>query len=165
MNEGIDFTQIPLRDIHVPGDVPWWPPAPGWWMLIAFALGAALYAAYRYHALLRQRLALRALTQLQTALREGAEPARCLAQTSVVLLRFAMSVAPDRGRIAGLVGGRWLEYLDSCWDRGLFAGGSGRSLISAPYAPANRVSSREALELTELCIDWVRAQRIKRQGF
>ncbi|HVS24646.1 MAG TPA: DUF4381 family protein, partial [Gammaproteobacteria bacterium] len=30
-----DFTQLPLRDIHLPGLISWWPPAPGWWIAAA----------------------------------------------------------------------------------------------------------------------------------
>ena len=29
---------LPLKDIHLPADVPWWPLAPGWWVLLAALL-------------------------------------------------------------------------------------------------------------------------------
>jgi len=47
---------LPLRDIHLPPDPPWWPPAPGWWLSFALAcvliaLGYLLYRrARRAHA-------------------------------------------------------------------------------------------------------------------
>ena len=31
-----------LRDIHLPEAVPWWPPAPGWWMLFALVIAGAV---------------------------------------------------------------------------------------------------------------------------
>ena len=29
MNQTIDYTQLPLRDIHLPGAIGWWPPRLG----------------------------------------------------------------------------------------------------------------------------------------
>ncbi|MEP6880575.1 MAG: DUF4381 domain-containing protein, partial [Dokdonella sp.] len=34
-----------LRDIHLPADPSWWPPAPGWWILAAILLGVTIWAA------------------------------------------------------------------------------------------------------------------------
>jgi len=40
MNPTIDVSQLPLRDIHLPGPVGWWPPAIGWWLVAALVLVA-----------------------------------------------------------------------------------------------------------------------------
>ena len=34
----MDPEQIPLRDLHLPEAIGWWPLAPGWWLVIAIAL-------------------------------------------------------------------------------------------------------------------------------
>jgi hypothetical protein len=36
-----------LHDIVVPAPVPWWPPAPGWYVVLTVALIIALYLVYR----------------------------------------------------------------------------------------------------------------------
>src|SRR5690606_9396461 len=36
-----------LADIRVPGDVSWWPLAPGWWVLLAVLVALATYGAWR----------------------------------------------------------------------------------------------------------------------
>jgi hypothetical protein len=43
-----------LRDIHLPANPSWWPPAPGWWLLAALALLAVLAAFWWWR---RQRAA------------------------------------------------------------------------------------------------------------
>ena len=164
MNQTVDYTQLPLRDIHLPGAIGWWPPAPGWWLVAALALAVlALYAVHYYRGR-HKRVALRALTRVRAALEQGAEPVACLQYVSTILRRFAMtSVGPPTAGLApvdvpGLIGERWLEYLDGRWERTEFTLGLGRHLLVAPYTRPNSVERTAALELTGLCVDWLAAQ-------
>src|SRR5262245_54923082 len=92
-----DFSQLPLRDIHLPGAVGWWPPAFGWWLLLTLAfVAAALYALHLYRARHR-RAALRGLTRVRAALERGVEPVVCLQNVSTILRRFAMTSAARAG--------------------------------------------------------------------
>ena len=164
MNPTIDVSQLPLRDIHLPGPIGWWPPAPGWWFLAVLVLaGVALYGLHYYRAR-HKRAALRALTRVRAALEQGAEPVACLQFLSTILRRFAMtSVARTRGTpiepdVAGLIGERWLAFLDGRWARTEFSAGLGRQLLAAPYARPNSIERTKAIELTALCTDWLAAQ-------
>ena len=161
MNPTIDLSQLPLRDIHLPGPVGWWPPAIGWWLLAVLVLvGIALYAAHFYRSR-HKRAALKAMTRVRTALEQGAEPVACLQFLSTILRRFAMtSVARAAGEadVAGLIGERWLRFLDGRWNRTDFSAGLGKRLVAAPYARPNSIERATALELTALCTAWLAAQ-------
>lgn len=159
MNSNVDLSQLPLRDIHLPGDVGWWPPAIGWWIVAALVVGALAYAAYRYARGYRERATAGAIRRVVARLEAGAEPVSCVQQISAVLRRFVISVGGPNDAVAGLTGRRWLEYLDSRWDRAAFSSGPGRELIVAPYAPAGRVSSDAVRDIAALCLEWVDAQR------
>ena len=51
MNPAVDVSQLPLRDIHLPAAIGWWPPALGWWLLAALVLAAAgLYGLHYYRS-------------------------------------------------------------------------------------------------------------------
>jgi Domain of unknown function (DUF4381) len=165
-----DFSQLPLRDIHLPGAIGWWPPAPGWWLLAALAVaGLVLYGLYWQRGRHR-RVALRALTRVRAALEQGAEPVACLQNVSTILRRFAMtSVASSHVPglpldVPGLIGERWLRYLDSRWERSDFAAGPGRQLLAAPYARPNSIERVSALELTALCTAWLAAQPTRQRA-
>jgi hypothetical protein len=164
MNPTIDYAQLPLRDIHLPGPIGWWPPAPGWWLLAALVLvGLALYAVHYYRGR-HKRAALRAMTRVRAALEQGAEPVACLQYVSTVLRRFAMtSIGAARAGgaeadVPGLIGERWLKYLDGRWNKTEFSAGLGRQLLAAPYARPNSIERVTALELTGVCTAWLTAQ-------
>ncbi|MGD8323683.1 MAG: DUF4381 domain-containing protein [Gammaproteobacteria bacterium] len=159
MNETIDYSQIPLRDIHLPAEVGLWPPAVGWWVLGALVLAYSGWLLWRYAQGYRRRVALRTLEAVCADLEAGHSSAVCLPIVSSVVRRFAMTVAAQPRGIAGLVGERWLTWLDSQWEQHEFTNGAGQALARAPYAPPAAFSSEDALALTRVCIDWVRAQK------
>ncbi len=162
MNPTTDYTELPLRDIHLPGAVSWWPPAPGWWLLAALVLAGLVLYGIHYYRGRHKRAALRAMTRVRTALEQGAEPVACLQYASTVLRRFAMTSAAAAGAVAadvpGLIGERWLRYLDGRWGKTGFSAGLGRKLLAAPYARPNSIDRSVALELTGLCAAWLAAQ-------
>jgi hypothetical protein len=164
MNESIDFSALPLRDIHLPEPLAWWPPAPGWWIAAAVMLAAVAIGLVMRHRQRHRRAALAALEQVVAALEQGDEPVHCLQRASSVLRRYAMTVgrAATSPTIAGLTGERWLEYLDSRWERHAFATGAGRALTEAPYRRPEQVEREQALELSRLCANWVRGGRVER---
>lgn len=157
----IDFTALPLRDIHLPAAVGWWPLAPGWWILIGVIVAVAIGFWLRYRQTYRERAALKALKRNLRALEAGESPLDCAQKISLIVRRFAMSVA-GAAPVAGLTGESWLGFLDGRWQRADFSDGAGRILIYGPYAPKGRVGADDVSALNSLCIDWVRAQRVEK---
>jgi hypothetical protein len=160
MNQ-VDVSQLPLRDIHLPAPIGWWPPALGWWLVAALVLAAAALYGLHYYRARHKRAALRAMTRVRSALEQGAEPVACLQFMSTILRRFAMTsvahTAAERD-VAGMIGERWLRYLDGRWDRTEFSAGVGQRLLAAPYVRPNSIERGTALELTALCTAWLAAQ-------
>jgi len=156
-----DFSQLPLRDIHLPAAIGWWPPAPGWWLVLAALVVAGGIAAWRYRARFMERAAINALVRVRRALENGDAPVTCVQRISMVVRRFAMSLGGGFP-VAGLTGDQWLRFLDSGWDRKAFAEGPGRLIIYGPYAPPDRIDRDDVQTLNELCIEWVRNQRRQR---
>src|SRR5690606_16997328 len=118
-------------------------------VLAAAAVGCLLYYRARH-----RRAALAAVRGVAAELEGGAEPVACLQRLSTILRRYAITVADERADAAGLTGRRWLEYLDSRWERAAFAQGAGRLLATAPYARPESVPREAALELAALCAEW-----------
>ncbi len=162
MNPALDPSQLPLRDIHLPDAVAWWPPAIGWWILAGAVLVAAFLWVWRYRAAWRRRAALLELKGTLDTLRAGADPALCAQRFSTTLRRFAMTSSEAPERVAGLAGERWLAYLDSRWEREAFTRGAGRGLLTAPYIGAGRLDQESCLELGLLCQAWVNARKTGR---
>lgn len=140
----MDPEQIPLRDLHLPEAIGWWPLAPGWWLLIALAaagLGYLLYRQYlewRWNAV--RRVALAELARVRREYAEGADAQTLAIELSELLRRSMLAYAP-RAEVAGLTGDGWLQWLD----RGLadrpFTEGPGKKLESLPYQRPETVSN------------------------
>lgn len=152
-----DLNQLPLRDIHLPEAVAWWPLAWGWWLLLALVVLVAVAAVWSYRSRIRQRAAIRGLRAVAQSLANGGSPIDCIQQISVIVRRYVMSTFTGQA-VAGMTGDAWLRFLDSRWARDEFSAGIGRVLVFGPYAPPNRVDSNDVAALNELCVDWLRAQ-------
>ncbi len=157
MNPALNPSLLPLRDIHLPGAVLWWPPAPGWWVLAGLVLVLMVIGWIRYRRGWRHRAALKALNVVMEQLHNGADCVTCVQRVSEILRRFVMTVSADSKSVAGLTGDEWLQFLDGCWDQTSFAGENGRLLLKLPYSDSS-ADRAEVLELSQLCVDWVKSQ-------
>lgn len=132
----MDPEQIPLRDLHLPEVIGWWPPAPGWWLLLASAaigIGFLLrrYLRSRAHRAAR-RHGLKSLDVLLTGYEKDRNIVTFAAAVSELLRRTMLAYAP-RSEVAGLTGDAWLAWLDRDLDEPKFREGAGRSLLELPY--------------------------------
>ena len=126
-----------LADIVVPAPVPWWPPAPGWWILGAAALvaGALLtWVAVRRH----RRNAYRRAALVELAAIDTIANPRGVAAISAVLKRVAL-VAYPRTEVASLTGAAWLTFLDRTGATRDFTGGSMRAVPGAPLGDGTAI--------------------------
>ncbi len=132
----MDPAQLPLRDLHLPAEISWWPLAPGWWVLLVLTvagLGWLLYGALlRWRAGKPRRAALRCLAQLKKAYQQNGNAQRLGIDLSELLRRAMLAYAP-RSEVAGLAGERWLDWLDQGMDDKAFSEGAGRMIESLPY--------------------------------
>jgi hypothetical protein len=163
-----DPTQI--RDIHGIDSVPWWPLAPGWW-LVLLALAIVGVLAWRFRASWRLRVPIpmvtlgtwrwdagRELRALRAAAAERTEK-ETLAELSELLRRVAMA-RHGRAACAGLHGDEWLDWLSEHDPSGRDWRHAGRLLIEAPYAPPRSSDARQAeiKRLFDAVQDWITAK-------
>ena len=132
----MDPEQIPLRDLHLPDAVSWWPLAPGWYAVIAIALVACLYLLRLY---LRRRArgaarrhALKQLARVTAEFEQHGDAVAFSSEMSELLRRTMLAYAP-RSEVAGLTGDEWLAWLDRDFDQPRFRGEIGRKLLELPY--------------------------------
>ena len=145
-----------LRDIHLPDASLWWPPAPGWWLLLGFvALAAALawwIVQIRRHPSPR-RLSLRELDDIRVAHASERDDRAALDAISRLLRRTLISY---RGRPANAAstGEAWREQLESLAPRHGFSDSELRWLSHERYRPH---PDCDVEQLLRACERWIRA--------
>lgn len=149
---------LPLRDIHLPEPIGFWPPAVGWW-LSALGIGILLISMIWLIRRLNRKTALKSARRLLAELKQdpSLDPAEKICRLSVLLRRTAISLAP-RTQCAGLTGQAWLDYLDLALRDKDFGSAIGRQLIETPYHNKTLPQETEVLALFELCERWLKAQ-------
>lgn len=132
----MDPEQIPLRDLHLPDAISWWPWAPGWWVVIALALiglGFLLRAGLRSRARgAARRYALHQLSEIEQQYDQHRNLVAFGASLSELLRRTMLAYTP-RENVAGLTGEDWLRWLDRDLAQPVFVEGPGRQLLDLPY--------------------------------
>lgn len=151
MDDPADLSR--LADIAVPPPIPWWPPAPGWWMVLAAVLiGCAiliLAAIRRWRRNAYRRAALAELERLGSPADDG----RAVA-ISAILKRTAL-VAYPRETVAPLTGAAWLAFLDRTGGMGAFA--KAGALASAP----SQAPKSGSAALLAAARRWVKHHRVE----
>ena len=132
----MDPSQLPLRDLHLPDAIGWWPLAPGWWgviVLLLIGVGWLLQKAWqrrRFNA--PRRYALRELERAEAEYLKHGSAVTLGRQVSELLRRTMLAYAP-RHEVAGLTGESWLKWLDQGMPVPYFHTEGGRSLLELPY--------------------------------
>ena len=142
-----------LRDIHLAPATPWWPPAPGWWLVFgAIALALAAWVFF----LQRRRARRRAIARLfDDALAAAHTPAAQVAAMSELLRRAARRRDPAADRY---VGDAWRAHLDHGAKQRLFDDDAGALLVDGAFRrdvdPAAVAALRERARRRYL--EWMR---------
>lgn len=145
-----------LHDIAVPPPVPWWPPAPGWYVVggvVLVFLGVGILAAVARWS--RNRYRREALRELDRA----AVTPQSLPAVAELVKRVALAAYP-RERVAALTGGPWLAFLDDTGGQDAFARGAGRFLEAATFEQNPQLPTDvEFRELLAAVRHWIRRHR------
>ena len=125
-----------LNDLALPPEVPWWPPAPAWYLVIGLALLLAIVLGVRgwqrWQANAYRRAARRELATMESA-----------SEIASLLRRTALASTP-RELVASMHGKEWLAWL-SARSRDPMPDDIGRQLDAGIYAPPGDQQSIEHL--------------------
>ena len=150
----------PLRDIHGIDPAPWWPPAPGWWLVLLGTLLSGLLVWWlwqqrKLYPLGRwQKDARKRLLQLKRQLRHA--PTKEVASELSELLRRIAIARCGRTKTAALSGHAWLAWLHNNDRSGFDWQEQGQLLLHLPYAPPEHESDRASIgRLIDAAIRWV----------
>lgn len=133
---------LQLLDVHAGTPPPWWPLAPGWWLLAAL-LCAAL-AGWGWHVLRRRHRRAKMLRMFDAAIAGAPTPQAQVAAMSELLRRAARHVQPGA---EALDGDAWLAALDAGLPAPVFGDGPGRLLLDGGYRREFAPAQVEALRV------------------
>ena len=151
-----------LRDIHLPDPISWWPPAIGWWLLVAL-LGAAIIYGLRWF--LNQRAyncyrteALRSLDQLKTSFIND-RLRHC--QEILGLLRRTAKTAYPQLSLESEPTPSMLSRLNQCCANPVFNENLQQRLGDLPYQENPEIPPSLLQELDETTRKWLKKHRRK----
>lgn len=126
-----------LRDLQLPADPLWWPPAPGWWLLAGLAIVGLIALARWVSAAIRRRRPIREARTLYARLHNDyltgtIDDRRYLHESNELLKRlFIHGLQDDSARKAN--DEDWLRILDQRTNSTEFSNGPGRQLSNQRF--------------------------------
>lgn len=150
--------QLDLKDIHLPDTIAWWPPAIGYWIIIACILsGIAIFFAiktYRKRTAIK-RLALKEFNLIHKNYITNSNKKQLVTALSELLRRAAISTYP-LSDCAGLTGQEWLHWLDKQLTKSTltFTDGSGHLLTDFIYSSSQEPNNVD--DLIKLSQQWLK---------
>ena len=127
----IENPLVNLKDIHLPPPISFWPPAPGWWILVFLLISSLFFGGVWFYRRHKKRMpkteALRILKDLQILYKNSQDELASLRNLSNLLRRTALTFY-DNDEVASLQGSSWLEFLDKTGKTKEFSQGAGKVL-------------------------------------
>ena len=152
-----------LRDIHLPPDPSLWPPAPGWWILLALACVLGWRGVIMRRRWLAERNTRKMIHDARDLLYDirrrhqgGAALEQIAAELSVLVRRIALTLRP-RTEVAGLCADAWLDFLARSASNENFRSEAGQFLLEAPYRRSASLPSgaAQAEQCFALVDEWI----------
>jgi len=158
-----ESTKVPLRDIHLPEAISWWPPAVGWWIVAGIIIICVLgfYLLKRHHE--RRKVAKAALKELlgiKADFDTSLDAQRFITKLSTLLRRVCVTTFPNEN-VANIIGKDWLVFLDQCIiqkekdKEPLFSRNAASVLLNVPYMDKIRNSDMPIEELYKISQVWI----------
>ena len=93
---------LPLRDIHLPAPISWWPPAPGWWLLLFGIPTLLILLAWLWRWVRRKTVRKLALAELESIAGVGPKRRARLLQRFGGVRGVAQASAQDLASVEGI---------------------------------------------------------------
>ncbi len=148
---------LPLRDIHLPESVSWWPPAIGWWlvlvsMILLFVLARFIIWAIRQRALKKSAKA--EIAKVIANYKFDSDKAGLVQGLSIAFRRIGMSYL-GRNQCGGLHGPEWYEQLNLLVPQNRLSDDAIRLLSVSPYQKVPQFDSGAIDSLMDAASKWV----------
>ncbi|MEM7003859.1 MAG: DUF4381 domain-containing protein [Pseudomonadota bacterium] len=121
-----------LKDIHLPADPSWWPPAPGWWLLALLLTALLIWGIRKVYQAWQSGAPIRIARKLHAANTQAVQAGQLSAQEyahqSNELLKRLLVRALGRTDLAQPAAQDWLEALDEISGSDSFTNGPGQAL-------------------------------------
>ena len=146
------MTPLVLRDVQEGIAPAWWPPAPGWWLVLAAVVLVAAFFAWRTARQRRTRAAI--LRLFDEAVDRAASPSLQVAAMSELLRRAARRKDASADTLEGEA---WLRFLDKGLAQPVFAVGAGALLRDGGFRADVAAHESEALRAIarQRYLDWM----------
>ena len=152
-----------LRDIHLPDAISWWPPAIGWWILLALVIAAFIFIPKLYRRVTYTPLNKVANITFKNIIDEfkvNNNDSDFIRATSQFLRQTAMSYC-GRDEVAQLTGEKWVQALNNITKQEHFTPDLKQSLVNAPY---QKNISIDAEQLIDAVQNWLNELPKEPQG-
>jgi hypothetical protein len=139
-----DDPLVALKDIYLPASPPWWPPAPGWWLLAGIFVAGLVWLTFRVYRRWQAFAPVRSAKQLVSEVfNSDATDIFVVHQCNEILKRLLV-LTMNQSHLAQESGEAWLQALDRLADCEEFSNGPGRVLGTDRFAP-NQIIDRPGL--------------------
>ena len=163
MNANDPLTE--LKDIHLPEAVSWWPPAMGWWLLLALGLSLFIVCIWwwqrRRKSNAYRRQALQELSKIYSHWLQNNDSYYFIHNVQLLLRRSALAAYPAQD-IPALNGDRWAAWLQSSLPTSS-AGADFTALGSGLYKAKQNTDNIQTLH--QDCRLWLEKHRPKKSRF